>query len=162
MWWLLQPRSSQTRSRRAKADLIATLLTTTTDPVETEIVVTYLSGELRQRRTGVGWRTLAEAPAPATTGSLTVEEVDRAFAELAVIAGTGSQGKRREGVNALFARATAEEQRFLRLLVGGELPAGRARRCDGRRRRQGHRHPAGEDPRSHDAAGPRHRSRWRC
>jgi DNA ligase-1 len=115
---------SQTRSRRAKADLIATLLTTATDPVETEIVVTYLSGELRQRRTGVGWRTLAEAPAPAATGSLTVEEVDRSFAELAVIAGTGSQGKRREGVDALFARATAEEQHFLRLLVGGELRQG--------------------------------------
>jgi DNA ligase-1 len=115
---------SQTRSRRAKADLIATLLTTATDPVETEIVVTYLSGELRQRRTGVGWRTLAEAPAPAETGSLTVEEVDRAFARLALIAGTGSQGKRREGVDALLARATAEEQQFLRLLVSGELRQG--------------------------------------
>lgn len=114
----------QTRSRRAKADLIATLLTTATDPVETEIVVTYLSGELRQRRTGVGWRTLAEAPQPAEVPSLTVEEVDHAFAELAGIAGTGSQARRREAVDALFGRATGEEQRFLRLLVGGELRQG--------------------------------------
>ena len=115
---------SQTRSRRAKADLIATLLTTATDPVETEIVVTYLSGELRQRRTGVGWRTLADAAEPAVVASLTVEEVDRAFAELAEIAGAGSQAKRREAVDALFGRATTEEQRFLRLLVSGELRQG--------------------------------------
>ncbi|HEY0619603.1 MAG TPA: ATP-dependent DNA ligase, partial [Kribbella sp.] len=115
---------SQTRSRRAKADLIATLLTTATDPMETEIVVTYLSGELRQRRTGVGWRTLADAPAPAETPSLTIEEVDQAFAELSVFAGTGSQAKRRDAVDALFSRATAEEQQFLRQLVGGELRQG--------------------------------------
>jgi DNA ligase-1 len=115
---------SQTRSRRTKADLIATLLTTATDPVETEIVVTYLSGELRQRRTGVGWRTLADAAAPAAAPSLTIEEVDRAFAELSEFAGAGSQAKRREAVDALFSRATAEEQQFLRQLVGGELRQG--------------------------------------
>jgi DNA ligase-1 len=115
---------SQTRSRRAKADLIATLLTTTTDPVETEIVVTYLSGELRQRRTGVGWRTLVDTPPPVTTASLTVEEVDGAFAELARVTGAGSQARRREVVDALFRRATADEQQFLRLLVGGELRQG--------------------------------------
>jgi DNA ligase-1 len=115
---------SQTRSRRAKADLIATLLTTATDPVETSIVVTYLSGELRQRRTGVGWRTLADAAAPAEAPSLTIEEVDQAFAELSEFAGAGSQAKRREAVDALFSRATGDEQRFLRQLVGGELRQG--------------------------------------
>jgi DNA ligase-1 len=41
-----------TRSRLKKAELIAGLLATATDPDETEVVVTYLSGELRQRRTG--------------------------------------------------------------------------------------------------------------
>ncbi|MDX6258536.1 MAG: ligase 1, partial [Kribbellaceae bacterium] len=100
---------SQTRSRRAKADLIATLLTTATEAVETEIVVTYLSGELRQRRTGVGWRTLADAPAPAESPSLTIEEVDQAFAELSEFAGAGSQARRREAVDALFGRATEDE-----------------------------------------------------
>ncbi|MFC0625577.1 ATP-dependent DNA ligase [Kribbella deserti] len=115
---------SQTRSRRAKADLIATLLTTAADPLETEIVVTYLSGELRQRRTGVGWRTLVDVPEPAVAPSLTVEQVDAAFADLATLAGAGSQAKRREAVAALFAQATAEEQRFLRLLVSGELRQG--------------------------------------
>ncbi|QNE17386.1 ATP-dependent DNA ligase [Kribbella qitaiheensis] len=115
---------SQTRSRRAKADLIATLLVSATDPDETAIVVTYLSGELRQRRTGVGWRTLVDAPAPAETASLTIEEVDQAFAELSEFAGAGSQAKRRAAVDALFERATADEQKFLRLLVGGELRQG--------------------------------------
>ena len=115
---------SQTRSRRTKADLIATLLSTTSDPGETEVVVTYLSGELRQRRTGVGWRTLADAPPPAPAASLTVEEVDAAFGALAEIAGAGSQAKRREAVDELFGRATADEQQFLRLLVGGELRQG--------------------------------------
>lgn len=115
---------SQTRSRRAKADLIATLLTTATDPLETEIVVTYLSGELRQRRTGVGWRTLVDAPEPAASPALTIEQVDAAFAALAVMAGAGSQAMRREAVDALFGQATTEEQRFLRLLVSGELRQG--------------------------------------
>ncbi|WP_041289361.1 ATP-dependent DNA ligase [Kribbella flavida] len=115
---------SGTRSRLAKAKFIAELLTAATDPVETEVVVTYLSGELRQRRTGVGWRTLADVPEPAATPSLTVEQVDRTFAELAEIAGAGSQARRREAVNALFGRATEPEQRFLRQLVAGELRQG--------------------------------------
>ncbi len=113
-----------TRSRLKKAELIAGLLSTATDPVETEIVVTYLSGELRQRRTGVGWRSLMEVPEPATSPSLTVEEVDRTFGELAEIAGAGSQARRREMVGAMFGRATEAEQRFLRFLVAGELRQG--------------------------------------
>jgi len=113
-----------TRSRLKKAEFIAALLSRATDPVETAIVVTYLSGELRQRRTGVGWRTLMDAPAPAAEPSLTVEAVDRAFGELAEIAGAGSQARRRAAVDALFAQATEAEQTFLRLLVGGELRQG--------------------------------------
>ncbi|GAA0586142.1 ATP-dependent DNA ligase [Kribbella sandramycini] len=113
-----------TRSRLKKAEFIAGLLTRAATASETGIVVTYLSGELRQRRTGVGWRTLLEAPAPASEPSLTVEEVDQAFAELAEISGAGSQARRRAAVDALFERATEGEQQFLRLLVGGELRQG--------------------------------------
>ena len=113
-----------TRSRLKKAEFIAALLSRATEPAETEIVVTYLSGELRQRRTGVGWRTLMDTPAPAGSPSLTVQEVDQTFAELAVMAGAGSQARRREAVGAMFGRATEDEQRFLRLLVGGELRQG--------------------------------------
>jgi len=113
-----------TRSRRAKADLIAGLLTRTATPDETQIVVSYLSGELRQRRTGVGWRSLMEVPDPAAEPSLDVTDVDTAFATVAEISGTGSQAKRRALMDDLFGRATADEQRFLRLLVGGELRQG--------------------------------------
>jgi len=113
-----------TRSRLKKAEFIAALLSRATEPAETEIVVTYLSGELRQRRTGVGWRTLMDTPAPAGSPSLTVQEVDQTFAELAVMAGAGSQARRREAVGAMFGRATEDEQQFLRLLVGGELRQG--------------------------------------
>ncbi|MDX2971564.1 ATP-dependent DNA ligase [Kribbella solani] len=123
-----------TRSRLKKAEFIAGLLSKATESssaqpavtqsVVTEIVVTYLSGELRQRRTGVGWRTLQDAPEPAAEASLTVVAVDAAFAELAEMSGTGVQARRRAAVDALFGRATADEQWFLRQLVSGELRQG--------------------------------------
>lgn len=113
-----------TRSRLKKAEFIAGLLSKATAPAEIELVVTYLSGELRQRRTGVGWRTLMEAPDPAAEPTVTIEEVDATFAELAEMSGTGVQARRRATVDGLFGRATADEQQFLRLLVGGELRQG--------------------------------------
>ncbi|HEY3005317.1 MAG TPA: ATP-dependent DNA ligase, partial [Kribbellaceae bacterium] len=113
-----------TRSRRRKADQIAALLSRTTSPDETQIVVSYLSGELRQRRTGVGWRSLMAVPEPAAEPSLDVTEVDGAFAAVSEISGTGSQAKRKAVMDDLFGRATADEQRFLRFLVGGELRQG--------------------------------------
>lgn len=44
-----------TRSRLAKVAALAETLTRA-QPDEVEIVTSYLSGSLRQRRTGVGWR----------------------------------------------------------------------------------------------------------
>ena len=113
-----------TRSRRAKADLIAGLLKRTGTADETQIVVMYLSGELRQRRTGVGWRSLMDVPDPAAEAGLEVTEVDAAFAEVSGISGAGSQARKRAVMDALFGRATADEQRFLRALVSGELRQG--------------------------------------
>ena len=43
---------------------------------EVEIVTAYLSGTLRQRRTGVGWRGLSDLPEPATTPTVAVTEVE--------------------------------------------------------------------------------------
>src|SRR6185437_6116063 len=82
------------------------------------------SGELRQRRTGVGWATLREGPAPASSPSLSVGETDQVFAVVAELSGSGSAGERRRMVHDLFARATADEQWFLRGLVSGELRQG--------------------------------------
>jgi DNA ligase 1 len=112
-----------TRSRLAKVAALADCLRRA-QPDEVAIVVSYLSGELRQRRTGVGWAALRDLPPPAGAPSLEVGEVDRAFAALEAASGAGSAALRREALAALFARATAEEQRFLALLAGGELRQG--------------------------------------
>ncbi len=112
-----------TRSRNAKRDRIAEVLREASAD-DVEIVVGYLAGGLRQRRTGVGWRTLQNAPPPAAEPSLTVAEVDAAFAAMAELSGPGSSSARAEAVRDLFARATAEEQRFLFGLVSGELRQG--------------------------------------
>ncbi len=112
-----------TRSRLAKRDLIAAVLRDA-DADDVEIVVSYLAGSLRQRRTGVGWRSLQQLPPPAAEPTLTVQEVDQAFADLGELAGAGSTSARTAGVVALFARATETEQAFLRGLAFGELRQG--------------------------------------
>jgi DNA ligase 1 len=112
-----------TRSRLAKRHFIATTIAAA-DPAEIELVVTYLSGSLRQRRTGVGWASLSSIPPPAAEPTLTVRDVDAAFDEIAVLAGAGSTAIRAKAVESLFARATEPEQRFLRGLVFDEVRQG--------------------------------------
>ena len=114
---------ASTRSRLAKVAALADCLRRAA-PGEVAIVVSYLSGELRQRRTGVGWAALRDLPEPAAAASLEVAEVDRSFARLEAASGAGSAALRRHELAALWARATAEEQRFLALLAGGELRQG--------------------------------------
>jgi DNA ligase-1 len=112
-----------TRSRKAKVAAIAELLGRV-EPEETSVVTAYLGGALLQRRTGLGWRGLQSLPEPAGSSRLTVLEVHEAFERIAVLAGAGSQAARSEAVAALFGAATAEEQRWLRGLVTGELRQG--------------------------------------
>ncbi|HUR74096.1 MAG TPA: ATP-dependent DNA ligase, partial [Sporichthya sp.] len=112
-----------TSARSAKTRLIAECLGSA-GPDEVAIVVAYLAGELRQRRTGLGYAALREFPVPAAEPTLTVTEVDAAFAEMSTLAGAGSAGRRRELFGALAARATAGEQRLLAGLIGGELRQG--------------------------------------
>ena len=114
---------SATRSRLAKTAAVADLLAAA-DLAELEVVVSYLSGTLMQRRTGLGWKGVADLPAPADTACLEVAEVDAAFEEIAAVAGAGSQARRRALVADLFGRATHEEQRMPRGLVTGELRQG--------------------------------------
>ncbi len=114
---------ASTRSRNAKRDLIAAVLADAT-PDDIEIVVAYLSGSLRQRRTGVGWRSLQTSPQPAEMASLEVRAVDRTFEQIAALHGAGSASARATAVNDLFTRATASEQDFLRGLIFGELRQG--------------------------------------
>jgi len=124
-----------TRSRLAKRRIIATVIGEALvengpasgapeDPTELELVVTFLAGSLRQRRTGVGWATLTGTPEPAADPALTVTDVDEAFAQIAALTGPGSVGRRSAAVEALFARATAAEQSLLRGLVFDEIRQG--------------------------------------
>ncbi|MDX6538293.1 MAG: ligase 1 [Gaiellales bacterium] len=112
-----------TRSRLAKVAALADCLRAA-EPGELAIAVSYLSGELRQRRSGVGWAALRNLPPPAGAPSLELHDVDQAFARIEAASGSGSTATRRAELAALFGRATAEEQRFLAMLAGGELRQG--------------------------------------
>lgn len=112
-----------TRSRTAKTELLADALRSA-GPAEVGLVATYLAGAPRQRRTGLGWRSLADLPAPATETSLEVVEVDEALEAISALSGTGSGARRGAAVQELFGRATDDEQEFLRALVLGNLRQG--------------------------------------
>jgi DNA ligase-1 len=112
-----------TRARTEKRAFIADLLRRV-PPEEVEIAAAYLSGTLLQRRTGVGWRGLAELPAPATTPSVSLSEVDDALDQISGFAGTGSSIARRAAIGDLFGRLTAEEQEFLRAVMTGAVRQG--------------------------------------
>jgi DNA ligase-1 len=112
-----------TRSRKAKVAALATCLEQA-EPAELPVVVSYLGGALLQRRTGLGWRSLATLPEPASEPTLDVQQVHDAFQLVSELAGAGSGAARAEAVAGLFGRATAEEQTWLRGLVTGEVRQG--------------------------------------
>jgi DNA ligase-1 len=112
-----------TRSRTTKRELIATVLRDTGSD-ELETVVSYLSGTLPQRRTGIGWSALDSLPTPADQASLSVADVHASFERISAIGGPGSAALRNVAVHELFARATASEQDYLRGLVFDELRQG--------------------------------------
>jgi len=115
-----------TRSRKAKTAAFAALFErlTEAEPEEIRTVTSYLAGSLRQRRTGLGWRSMQSLPSPADEPSLTVLEVHEAFERIAALAGSGSQAARAHATADLFGRATAEEQPWLRGIVTGEVRQG--------------------------------------
>jgi DNA ligase-1 len=112
-----------TSGRKAKVDLLADALRRL-GPDELAAGSAFLAGELRQRQTGVGYAGLRDRPAPAAEATLTVGRVDALIGEISAVAGAGSQARRRDLVGALFGAATAEEQRLLVGLFGGELRQG--------------------------------------
>lgn len=113
-----------TRSRLAKRAAIAEVIQSARTPEDAELAALYLSGTLRQRRTGIGWRSLDALPIAAAEPTLTVAEVDHALETVSHLAGPGSVTRRREHVDALFGRATRAEQDFLRALITGEVRQG--------------------------------------
>lgn len=112
-----------TSSRLEKVRRIAAALQAA-DTDEVGLVVRYLSGELRQRRTGVGYAAFRDLPAPAAKPTLGISQVDEAFERISRLSGPGSQARRQEALARLFAQATEEEQHFLARLALGELRQG--------------------------------------
>jgi len=116
-----------TSSRTAKIEALAELLRSA-GPDEVEVAVAMLTGEPRQGRIGVGWRTVANAGSPteatAGAGTRTVGDVDRAIDELAAMSGSGSAAARRKALAALFDGLTAPERDFLVQLFTGGLRQG--------------------------------------
>jgi DNA ligase-1 len=112
-----------TRSRLAKREALAGLLRRA-EADDIEILVSYLAGEVRQRRTGIGWASLRGLPDPVPDPALTIQEIDAELDRVSDLSGAGSATQRSEAVKALFARATEPEQRFLRGLLSGEIRQG--------------------------------------
>jgi DNA ligase-1 len=119
-------RVGATTARLAKVRELAACLRAV-EPSEIDIAVHYLSGELPQGRFGIGYTTLRKASergGVASTALLTIGDVDRSLSEVAALRGSGSATKRAEALQALFARATRDEQEFLIRLLVGELRQG--------------------------------------
>ena len=116
---------SQTRSRKAKADALAELVSRVPEG-ERRIVVPWLAGELRQGRIGVGPATVRDVwdTPPAAASSLTVVEVDAALTHIGQISGAGSKARREDALRTLLSRCTQPEQTFVLPLLIGELRQG--------------------------------------
>lgn len=114
-----------TAGRRAKVTLLADCLrSASTD--ELPVVVAWLSGQPRQRRTGIGWAGLRRLPPSAAEATLTVLAVDEALEQAAGLSGAGSVRARDGVVGALLGAATAAEQSFLRDLISAGVRQGAA------------------------------------
>ncbi|HET8547034.1 MAG TPA: ATP-dependent DNA ligase, partial [Bryobacteraceae bacterium] len=117
-------RVAETTKRREKSEALAALLRQLM-PDEIAVVVPYLAGGTRQGRVGIGYAMIRDAMAPpAPEATLQVTEVDRMLDAYADVQGAGSAARRREIVQAVFARATEAEQQFLTGLLMGELRQG--------------------------------------
>jgi DNA ligase-1 len=113
-----------TRSRLAKVERLADCLGGLA-PGEIEAGVAFLAGQVRQGRIGVGYATVRGVTTPpAAAATLTVHDVDQTLSRIAGVTGPGSAREREGALAALLASATANEQRFLGLLLVGELRQG--------------------------------------
>ncbi len=95
-------------------------------PEEIGIGVAYLSGEVRQRKLGVGPATIMQArdTSAAAAATLTLTDVDAVLDRVTSTSGSGSAAERRSLLGELLSRATPAEQEFLVRLLIGELRQG--------------------------------------
>jgi DNA ligase-1 len=118
-------RIAATSARLAKVRELAGFLKTLPS-AEVDTAVHYLSGETPQGRLGVGYSLLQPAalePAAADP-TLSISDVDAAFALLPGIKGAGAAARRTELLRSLWSRATQAERQFLARLLLGELRQG--------------------------------------
>ncbi|HEX8968128.1 MAG TPA: ATP-dependent DNA ligase [Chloroflexota bacterium] len=114
---------ASTPARSEKIERLATTLRRL-ESAEAPIAVAYLSNQLRQRQTGVGYASMRDLPEPAPLATLTLQQVDAALERIGGLAGPASQAERRRQLQDLFSRATSTEQDFLVRLMLGELRQG--------------------------------------
>jgi DNA ligase 1 len=113
-----------TSSRSRKVAILAELLGRI-DPSEIAIVVGLLTGVPRQGRVGVGYSTIygidRRSPLEA---AVTIDDLDRAIAEVQGMTGSGSATKRKQLLGELLGRATAQEADFVKRLFTGDMRQG--------------------------------------
>ena len=116
---------ASTRSRREKITTLARWLQRLPVP-EIEIGVSFLSGETRQNKLGVGPAAILQARVDesASSSTLSLTEVDAMLAAIGAVSGKGAAGERTRLLGRLFAQANAAEQDFLTRLLFGELRQG--------------------------------------
>jgi DNA ligase-1 len=116
---------AETSGRLEKVSRLASLLKRLA-PDEVAIAIGFFTGWPRQGRLGAGWSSVSSVSGQEAAAEATLElrDVDRAFDELQAVRGKNSAAERLRLLNGLFARATADEQQFLRALVIGEVRQG--------------------------------------
>lgn len=118
---------ARTRSRLAKVDALASTLRQARgagDRRDITLAVTYLAGQLPQRRTGVGPSALRSLPPAAGATRWTIGQVDDQIEAIADESGPGSRDRRAERLRALFAGCTESEQIWLRSVMTGSVRQG--------------------------------------
>ncbi|NKE69562.1 ATP-dependent DNA ligase [Candidatus Manganitrophus noduliformans] len=124
----LTARLRETARKNEKIRLIADFLKQTADH-ETALSALYLTGTLPQGKIGVGWRMIQAAlsegkASPLSLLSLSLQDVDDHFAQIAAAEGSGSAGRKVALLGQLFQRGDPEVRRFLSQLIMGELRQG--------------------------------------
>ena len=127
---------SETSSRLSKVSLIADLLRQCALQVvderapadEVGLATRYLSGSLRQRRTGLGLSSLAELlselPKAPDVGVVTLSELDTVLQRVGELAGAGSSRVRADLFVGLVRKLTAQERVLVLGLLRGGLRQG--------------------------------------
>ncbi|MEO8518038.1 MAG: ATP-dependent DNA ligase [Dermatophilaceae bacterium] len=121
-----------TSSRNAKVTLISDLLRRwallvangAAPATEIGLATQYLSGSLRQRRTGIELSTFSRLPSPSGAGVVSLSELDAVMQQASEMAGPGSSRARAELFQDLVGKLSADEQDFVLGLLRGGLRQG--------------------------------------